>query len=117
EAVRLQYHCEVSEVDSYSKVIGFAIDNPDDPLAQSVPVRRLQDELTNRRQYLAFLESFQSEVAKSVDQELQVESFQSEVAESVDQVSGLISEYDGEIEELTDLVGRKSAVPKEKSHF
>ena len=30
--------------------------------------RNLQDELTNRRQYLAFLESFQSEVAKSVDQ-------------------------------------------------
>jgi len=31
-----------------------------------------------------------------------------------DQVSGLISEYDGEMEELTELVGRKSAVPKEK---
>jgi hypothetical protein len=97
EAVREQHTQAAGEVDMYSRVISFAVDNPEDALASTVPVRRLQDELTNRRQLLAFLESFQNEVGKSVEQ-----------------VNGLAYEYDAEMEELTELVGRKNAVPKEK---
>jgi hypothetical protein len=84
------------EVDEYTIVIEHVLQAGADAMS-GVPLKRLQDELTNRRQYLSFLESFQEEVEVNAEQ-----------------VHQLVEKYEAELDELRDLVGRKSAVPKER---
>uniref|UniRef100_A0A7S4M138 Cilia- and flagella-associated protein 206 n=1 Tax=Guillardia theta TaxID=55529 RepID=A0A7S4M138_GUITH len=60
-------------------------------------LKRVQDELTNRRQYLNFLESFEEELLSLRDRS-----------------KDLKRQHDGNMEDLRELVGRKTAVPKEK---
>lgn len=60
-------------------------------------MQRLQDELAYKRQYLSFLQSFEHEMATSQEQ-----------------IHNVVLEYDAHMEELRELVGRKSAVPKER---
>jgi len=62
-----------------------------------VTLKRVQDELTNRRQYLNFLESFEEELFSLRDRS-----------------KDLKRQHDGNMEDLRELVGRKTAVPKEK---
>jgi len=86
------------EVEEYSVVINHILEEGEESSAMAgVPLKRLQDELTNRRQYLSFLESFHEEVTVNHER-----------------VQGLIADNDAEMDELKDLVGRKSAVPKER---
>lgn len=60
-------------------------------------LQRLQDELAFKRQYHSFLESFEQEMATSQEQ-----------------IHNVALDYDAHMEELRELVGRKSAVPKER---
>ena len=86
------------EVEEYTMVINHVMEAGEESAAMAgVPLKRLQDELTNRRQYLSFLESFQEEVTANHER-----------------VQGLIADNEAELDELKDLVGRKSAVPKER---
>jgi hypothetical protein len=69
-----------------------------EPSPQQVShMTRLQDELAYKRQYLSFLQSFEHEMATSQEQ-----------------IRNVALEYDAHMEELRELVGRKSAVPKER---
>jgi hypothetical protein len=98
EAVAEQLTKARNEVEEYSLVIQRILSAGEDASSTAdVPLKRLQDELTNRRQYLSFLESFQEEVSTNMER-----------------VNGLANENENDLDELKDLVGRKSAVPKER---
>ena len=92
--VEQQLDAARQEVEEYSTVITHVLAQEAEA---SVPLKRLQDELTNRRQFKSFLESFHEEVFVNLDR-----------------VQALAQDNEAELDELKDLVGRKSAVPKER---
>eukprot|EP00283_Hemiselmis_rufescens_P013209 CAMPEP_0173440656 /NCGR_PEP_ID=MMETSP1357-20121228/23346_1 /TAXON_ID=77926 /ORGANISM="Hemiselmis rufescens, Strain PCC563" /LENGTH=384 /DNA_ID=CAMNT_0014406173 /DNA_START=46 /DNA_END=1197 /DNA_ORIENTATION=+ len=78
-------------------VINFAHKNGEKATTSKLPLQRLHDELAYRRQYIGFLQSFEQEIATSQEQ-----------------MHNIALDYDAHMEELRELVGRKSAVPKER---
>jgi len=86
-------------ISDYEAVIKYAHANGESIETENpnIPLRRLQEELTYKRQYLSFLQSFEEEMTQSQEQ-----------------MHNLALDYDAHMEELRDLVGRKSAVPKER---
>lgn len=63
----------------------------------AAPLARLQDELTNRRQYILFIHQLQHEVS-----------------ESLELVMNTRTQLANEMEQLKALVGLKTSVPKEQ---
>ena len=96
QLVEQQLDAARQEVEEYSVVITHVLAQGEEAEA-SVPLKRLQDELTNRRQFKSFLESFHEEVSVNLER-----------------VQALAQDNEAELDELKDLVGRKSAVPKER---
>eukprot|EP00284_Hemiselmis_tepida_P016894 CAMPEP_0174929332 /NCGR_PEP_ID=MMETSP1355-20121228/27143_1 /TAXON_ID=464990 /ORGANISM="Hemiselmis tepida, Strain CCMP443" /LENGTH=635 /DNA_ID=CAMNT_0016175527 /DNA_START=27 /DNA_END=1931 /DNA_ORIENTATION=- len=84
-------------VNDTQAVINFAHKKGEKASTSKTPLQRLHDELAYRRQYIGFLQSFEQEIATSQEQ-----------------MHNIALDYDAHMEELRELVGRKSAVPKER---
>lgn len=63
-------HLQATEklISDYQIVINSCYRNGEGVNSQEVPLKRLQDELTYRRQYMSFLQSFETEMAQSEEQ-------------------------------------------------
>eukprot|EP00294_Goniomonas_avonlea_P012904 CAMPEP_0114559396 /NCGR_PEP_ID=MMETSP0114-20121206/10899_1 /TAXON_ID=31324 /ORGANISM="Goniomonas sp, Strain m" /LENGTH=647 /DNA_ID=CAMNT_0001744863 /DNA_START=32 /DNA_END=1975 /DNA_ORIENTATION=+ len=87
----------MQECQDLSDVIGFGNKlGADKAAAKGIPVERLQMELVNRRQYQSFLVTFQEEVGQALDK-----------------AQNNHAEFEHEMTQVQELVGRRVAVPKE----
>mmetsp|Transcript_58570 Transcript_58570/g.137604 ORF Transcript_58570/g.137604 Transcript_58570/m.137604 type:complete len:640 (-) Transcript_58570:336-2255(-) len=92
-----QLQAATRDVEEYEAVIQYVASQQNNPAVADIPLKRLQDELTNRRQYLSFVQSFEVEAMNGREAVMQ-----------------LAREYEHDMDDLRELVGRRSAVPKER---